>query len=243
MSKHFSRLSRRRIAQPLLLLGALAASGCGGTDGTMLLQPAGGSGGMSAGGAAGGGSGGAAGAGGSAEPTDAGPDATSDAASAAPSCAVGALDPYCALGAGYCPATYAEAREKSREPLLALRPLLILQQACSAPDGSQRIRVSTVYPSLSRSFIFEPNAERLVSVQLYDDTGGCGASLPPSDSRFGEVHGFYGEDLPGCSFSYADVQVPSGCSVPPDWREADAGAPRDAGADAGTGPYECILAP
>lgn len=236
MSKHFSSPPRRRIA-PLLLLGALAGSGCGSTDGSRLLQPGGGSGGTSAGGAAGGGSGGAAGTGGSAEPTDAGPDATSDASSGAPSCVAGPLEQYCARGAGECPATYAEARAKSHETVLTLRPSLILQQACSAPDGSQRIRVSTVYYHglLSRSFIFDPNGERLVSVSLVDDLGAC-ATGPGSE------RGFYGEDLPGCAFDYSDYEVPPGCNLPSNWAEPDAGA-LDAGADAGTGPYECILAP
>jgi hypothetical protein len=239
MSKHFSCLSRRRIATPLLLLGALAGSGCGGTDGTLLLQPAGGSGGSGPGGAAGGGSAGAAGTSGSGgtEPTDAGPDATSDASSPVISCVAGTLEQYCASGAGECPASYAEARAKSHETVLTLRPKLILQQACSAPDGSQRIRVSTIYyyGLFSRSFIFDPSGERLVSVSLVDDLGYC-ATGPGSE------RGFYGEDLPGCFFDYSDYEVPPACNLPSNWAEPDAGA-LDAGADAGTGPYECILAP
>lgn len=244
MSKHFARQPDGCVTIPLLLLGALACAGCGSTDGSRLLQPGGGYGGLDSGGTAGGGSGGAAGTGGSGgsatEPRDAGPDAAGDASS---SCVVGPLERYCALGAGYCPATYAEARAKAREPVFALRSLLILQQACTAPDGSARIRVSAVYASMSRSYIFDPMGGRLVSVQLYDDLGGCTDGDP--GSGFGTLRGFYGEDLPGCSFGYADVQVPAECNVPTDWRTQpeDAGAPRDAGADAGTGPYECILAP
>jgi hypothetical protein len=239
MSKHFFRLPRRRIATLQLLIGALVGSGCGSTDGSRLLQPGGGSGGLGSGGAAGGGSGaaGMGGSGGSAEPSDAGPDAASDASITAPSCVAGTLDQYCALGAGYCPATDAEARAKSHETVLTLRPSLILQQACSAPDGSQRIRVGTVYYHglLSRSYIFDPSGERLVSVLIVDDLGGC-ADGP------GSARGFYGEDLPGCLLDYSDFDVPAECNLPPNWAIPDAGA-LDAGADAGTSPYECILAP
>jgi len=236
MLKHFSRPPCRCIATPLLLLGALVGSACGSTDGSRLLQPGGGYGGVGSGGVAGGGRGGAAGTGGSggtAELSDAGPDATSDASSSAPSCVAGPLDQYCAFGAGFCPATYAEARAKSHETVLTARPRLILQQTCSAPDGSQRIRVGTIYyeGSLSRSYIFNPSGERLVSVSLVDDLGGC-ADGP------GSPRGFYGEDLPGCLLDYSDFHVPAECDLPP-----DAGATLDAGADAGTGPYECILAP
>ena len=235
MSKHFS--PHRCITTPLLLLAALA--GCGSTDGSRLLQPAGGYGGGGSGGSAGSAAGGAAGRGGSAgsaEPSDAGPDAASDASST-PSCVAGPLDQYCANGPGFCPTTYAEARAKSHETVLTLRPSLILQQACSAPDGSQRIRVSTVYYSglLSRSYIFDPNGERLVSVQLVDDLGGCGDGS-------GSERGFYGEDLPGCSFDYSDFDVPPECNLPSNWAIPDAGT-LDAGPDAGTAPYECILAP
>jgi hypothetical protein len=239
MSKYFS--AHRRITRPLLWLAALASAGCGSTDGSPLLQPGGGYGGLGSGAAAGSGHGGAAGtggSGGSAEPPDAGSDAASDASSATPSCVVGPLAQYCALGDGYCPATYAEARAKSHETVLALRPSLILQQACRAPDGSQRIRVGTLYYHglLSRSYIFDPNGERLVSVQIVDDLGGC------ADGS-GSERGFYGEDLPGCSFDYSDFDVPPECNLPANWAEPDAGAPQDAGADAGTSPYECILAP
>jgi hypothetical protein len=150
----------------------------------------------------------------------------------------GTLEQYCAVSAGACPATYAEARAKSHETVLTLRPSLILQQACSAPDGSQRIRVSTVYYHglLSRSYIFDPDGERLVSVHLIDDLGGC-ADGPGSE------RGFYGEDLPGCFFDYSGFDVPPACNLPWNWAEPDAGAALDAGPDAGASPYECILAP
>ena len=245
MSKHFSRLPRRRQTTPLLLLGALAGSGCGSTDGSRLLQPGGGYGGGGASGAAGGGSGGSAGTGGSggtAVLSDAGRDASTDASSNAASCVVGPLDQYCALGVGYCPTDYAEARAKLRQAIGAMTPLLILQQSCTAPDGSGRVRVSGVYDALSQSYIYEPASGQLVSVQRYDDLGGCADSTPPG-AGFGSVHGFYGEDLPGCSLSYSSFVVPPDCHLPPNWRESDAGAPLDAGTDAGTSPYECILAP
>ncbi|HEU4580514.1 MAG TPA: hypothetical protein VFS67_19795 [Polyangiaceae bacterium] len=235
MSKHLP--SHRCITGPLLL-AALTCAGCGSTDGSMLLLPAAGSGGSGSGGAAAAGAAGTGGSGGSAEPADAGPDAASDASSPAPSCVAGPLAQYCATGAGACPATYAEARVKSHEKVLALRPALILQEACSAPDGSPRIRVSTVYYGglLSRSYIFDPDGERLVSVQIMDDLGGC------ADGS-GSERGFHGENLPGCFFNFADVEVPPQCNIPPNWAVPDAGAALDAGADAGTAPYECILAP
>ena len=191
MSKHFS--PNRSTTQPLLLLAALACAGCGSTDGSPLLQPGGGYGGLGSGGGAGagtGGSGGAAHTGGSGgEPSDAGADATSDAS--ASSCVAGTLAQYCASGGGDCPATYAEARAKSHETVLTLRPSLIVQQACSAPDGSQRIRVGALYYHglLSRSYIFDPSGERLVSVLIVDDLGGC-ADGP------GSARGFYGKSSP-----------------------------------------------
>ena len=240
MSKRASRQPRRCTVSPLLL-SLLVCAGCGSADGSVLLQPGGGYG-LDSNGVAGAGSGGAAGtsgSGGATVSTDAGSDAGSDAASSS-SCVVGTLERYCALGDGYCPTSYSEARAKAREQVLALPSLLVLQQACAAPDGSARVRVSGVYASLSRSYIFDPATERLVSVQIYDDAGGCTNGDP--GFGFGTLRGFYGADLPGCSFNYADV--PSECPLPPDWRSpSDAGTESDAGTDAGTRPYECLLAP
>ena len=65
--------------------------------------------------------------------------------------------------------------------------------------------------------------------------GGCGDGS-------GSERGFYGEDLPGCSFDYSDFDVPPECNLPSNWAIPDAGT-LDAGPDAGTAPYECILAP
>jgi hypothetical protein len=165
---------------------------------------------------------------------------------------VGSLEAYCARGDDYCPATYAEARAKLREKVAVLIPRLILQQGCVAPDGSARLRVSAAYGSMSMSYIFEPSNEQLVGVQIFDDLGGCaGSRVEESNPAFGQTNGFYGEDLPGCSFNYSDVEVPPECRVPEDWNHLDAGTPRylvnDAGEDAGAleagAPYECIVAP
>jgi len=216
----------------------------------MLLGPAGGTGGAT--GTSGSGGDGSSGGGGSSgssdatEPRDAGPEA----APPQRSCVVGSLERYCALGDGYCPATYADARTKLRARVLALDPSLILQQACTAPDGSARLRVSGVYGwSLSMSYIYDPTDEQLVSVQIYDDLGGCGNGEPAYG--FGSTRGFYGEDLPGCSFSYSNFAVPPECELPENWRERGGLAPEilpsDAGADSGAldggAPFECILAP
>src|SRR5262245_1042678 len=197
MSKQLSLQACRRGVSLPLLLAALLGLACGSTDGTILLQPAAGAAGSGSGGSAGvGGSSGAGGTGGATEPRDAGPDANPDGSSSGRSCVVGPLERYCALGSASCPATYAGARAKLREGFGAFGPRLILQQACAAPDGSARVRVSGVYPSLSLSYIYDAATEQLVSVQIYDDRGGCFAGERVDDDNFGSIHGFYGEDLP-----------------------------------------------
>jgi len=105
---------------------------------------------------------------------------------------------------------------------------------------------------MSMSYIYDPSHEQLVSVQIFDDLGGCaGQGAGESSPGFGELPGFYGEDLPGCSFNYGDVEIPPECRLPEDWMHLDASTPRylvnDAGQDAGAledgAPYECIVAP
>jgi len=252
MPKYFSLAPRRCIASWLPLLGALAGAACGSTDGRALLLPAAGSGGqVSSAGSAGVGVGGASGTGGSGgvEPGDAG--APPDASIAERSCVVGSLAAYCAANLD-CPATYADARTALQTASVGGQPRLILQQACVAPDGAPRIQVSGDYFALSLSYIFDPATGQLVSVYIYDDLGGCPYPGERIDNEsFGSIHGFYGEELPGCRFEYGNSVPPAACRLPADWYSLDAGALRpalvDAGADAGSlddgGPYECILAP
>jgi hypothetical protein len=112
--------------------------------------------------------------------------------------------------------------------------------------------VSGDYFALSVSYIFDPATGQLVSVYIYDDLGGCPSERERLNTEgYGSIHGFYGEELPGCRFEYGNSVVPAACRLPGDWQSLDAGALRaalvDAGADAGSlddgGPYECILAP
>jgi hypothetical protein len=249
MSKYRARRPHRWSASSLPVLGLLACAACGSTDGAMLLRPGAGTGGSTAGagGTSGGSGGGASGSGGVTEP-DAGAEATRDASSER-SCVVGSIGDYCSKSGVSCPATYAQARAGLQTYSSQLR--LILQEACTAPDGSPRIRVSGDYRSRSVSYIFDPAAVQLVSVYIYDDTGGCSDPVGSDTEAFGSVPGFYGEEASACAFQYSSYTVPPSCRLPADWRNLDAGALRaalvDAGADAGSladgGPYECVLAP
>ena len=127
---------------------------------------------------------------------------------------------------------------------------IIVQRACSAPDGSPRISVSADYTIESKAFIYDAATEQLVGVQLIDDTGDCHHGPAPADDHgFGEVHGYYGEVSPDCHPGFpGHILIPAACNwdYPPrgsvllDAGTGDAGTP-DASPEAG--PHECILAP
>ena len=252
LSRRLSGAPRRGFARPLLLLAALAGAGCGSTDGRMLLQPGagssgGGSGGATGGSSAGGGSSGTGGSGGATELRDAGADAKSDASLPEHSCVVGSLAAYCARATSHCPSSYAEARARLTTDFLGRPSLLIVQRACSAPDGSARVRVTGDFSNLRLTYVFDAATEQLVSFHVWDDTGGCPGGPVLDSESFGAVPGFYGEALPDCTGELNTAE----CGLPPDWHLLDAGPLRaalvDAGVDAGSlddgGPYECILAP
>jgi len=159
---------------------------------------------------------------------------------------VGTLEHYCALLS--CPPTFAAARAELRQILGALDAKIIVQRACSAPDGSPRVSVSADYISMSKAFIYDAATEQLVGVHVFDDLGGCHSGPAPADDHgFGEVPGYYGEESPDCGNdstflipAACNWDYPSGAAPVLDAGAGDAGG-LDAGADAG--PHECILAP
>jgi hypothetical protein len=247
MAKCSSQARKQRRGSTLASLGALAVSGalasaaCGDTDGKALYRPgpgaSGSAGNMGAAGTGGTSGSGAGGSGGTTEPRDAGLDSSADATSPGGSCVVASLAAYCAVET--CPANYAEARSLLPSQGLGVAQLrFLLQQACSAPDGSPRLAVSGDFRSFSKSYIFDATSGQLVSVFIYDDLGGCAG---PNPMFIGSERGFYGDELPACGFRYDDYDVPPACSL--DAGSSDAGSFIDAGADAGGGWYECILAP
>jgi hypothetical protein len=241
----------RRIAAPVSLLCILVYAACGSTDAGPLMRPLAGAAGESAGSggsgdvnAAGTGGAGRSGSGGDGAVHDAGPDATSDAAPEH-SCVVSTLDAYCAAGSDYCPTTYADARAHLRS-LAEPGGAFILQQFCSAPDGSQRVQVSGLYGALSLTYIYDPATVQLVSVHISNDSEICSSSLERGDASFDWFAGFYGPDLPNCAVDSAHFELPPQCAMPSGGGTLDAGTVRDAGADAGLsedGDQECILAP
>lgn len=250
MLSYPSRLVHR-IAAPTFLLCTLVYAACGSTDAAPLMRPLGGAGGDSAGSSGSGASGGAGSAGtggaglsGSGGGDTASRDAGSDAAPEDP-CVAGSLDAYCAAGSDYCPTTYAGARAHLRS-LAESGAMLILQQFCTAPDDSQRLRVSGVYGALSLTYIYDPATAQLVSVHIFNDSKICSSPLERGDAGFDWFAGFYGVDLPNCVVDMDHFELPPQCPMPSDGGSLDAGAVRDAGTDAGLfedGDYECILAP
>ena len=222
---------------------ACAALACNtGPDETSIAPGAG------AGGGGSGGSGGnSGGSGGVVEPGDASTDATADTGAGGSSgsngdCVAATLERYCALLS--CPPTFAAARTQLRH-IYALDAKIIVQRACSAPDGSPRVSVSADFGSMSKAFIYDAATEQLVGVHVFDDLGGCHVGPTLSDEALGS-RGYYGEASPDCG-NNSDFLIPAACnwdypSEDPvlDAGVGDAGA-RDAGPDAG--PHECILAP
>jgi hypothetical protein len=223
----------RRIACYLISLVGLAfAAGCDDAKDDTQVQPRAGSGGGGAGGSTGGTAGttagGEGGAAGSMEPRDAGADASPPASD----CVVGTLEQYCSVQE--CPA-FDDARISLRRlrgfPLTAR---VIVQRPCEAPSGAARIAVSADYRSMALTYIYDAATEALVGVELIDDLGLCsGSDVEFGDPAFGNVSGYYGEASPDCGSGFPRFDVPAACG------SFDAGAPDDAGPDAG--PSECIL--
>jgi hypothetical protein len=222
---------------------ACAALACNTAPDETSIQPGAGAGGAGSGGS-GGSAGNSGGSGGVVELGDASADTGTggSAGSGGDSCVVGTLERYCSVLS--CPPTFAAARTQLRHSY-ALDAQIIVQRACSAPDGSLRVSVSANYGSMSKAFIYDAATEQLVGVQVVDDTGDCHTG-PAPDPGFGDVPGFYGEASPDCGTHFPDFIIPAACDYPSgdagglDAGVSDAGV-RDAGPDAG--PHECILAP
>jgi hypothetical protein len=191
-----------------------------------------------------GGGGGSAGTGGSAELGDASVDATPDvdAPLVLEACVLSTIEDYCRHNDYDCP-TLEQARFRLRS--LDLGPLAIVQRRCSSGAGTPRISVSAVASSISdtKTYVYDAETRRLVSMRITDDTGSCDNPRRLNDDNFGSLGGFYGEKSPDCDFV-----VPPECGWPVDLRLLDAGIPNEtAPADAGDAGVdrrnnECLLA-
>jgi hypothetical protein len=227
-----------RVPCYLLSLASVAfAVGCDGANDVIRTLPFAGSGGGGAGGSSGGTAGspfGGEGGGGAGGTETGGRDAGADAASPANDCVLGTIEQYCSRQA--CPA-FADARTslRRRSQFSVLTAQVIVQRPCTAPSGAARVSVSAHYgPPLSLAYIYDATTQALVGVEYIDDLGRCsGAGVEFSDPGFGLVSGYYGEASPDCGAGFPDFEIPAACG------SLDAGAPDDAGPDAG--PSECIL--